>query len=152
MTKEKLLAALAPVFDPLVKKVKAMPPADMKTLPERGGLYVLSEGAVYLYVGITGNLRRRLQGHRYGRESGATFAIKLAREKTGHHAKYNSSEGLKALLKLPDFAAAFIDAKVRVRQMEVRFLDDIEDDDVLAILEVYMARALGAAYNDFKTH
>jgi len=36
--------------------------------------------------------------------------------------------------------------------MEVRFLDDIDDHDVLAILEVYVARALGAAYNDFKTH
>jgi|SRR5208283_44085 len=148
---EQVFAALRPIFQPLVEKLTAMPSAaGPRMLPERRGLYVLSEGSVHLYVGITGNLSRRWNDHRYGRESGATFAIKLAREKTRHPPKYNSSEGLKALLKLPDFAAAFTEAKARVRQMDVRFLDAIEDDDDLAILEVYVARALGAAYNDFK--
>src|SRR5208337_3069911 len=132
---EQVFAALRPIFQPLVEKLTAMPSAaGPRMLRERRGLYVLSEGSVHLY----------------GRESGATFAIKLAREKTRHPPKYNSSEGLKALLKLPDFAAAFTEAKARVRQMDVRFLDAIEDDDDLAILEVYVARALGAAYNDFK--
>lgn len=64
MTKEKLLAALAPVFDPLVENLSATPPADMSALSERRGLYLLSERGKYLYVGITGNLRRRWQQHR----------------------------------------------------------------------------------------
>src|SRR6266436_5735546 len=46
MTKETLFAALAAVFDPLVEKLRAMPPASSKSLPEGRGLYVLVEGAV----------------------------------------------------------------------------------------------------------
>jgi len=152
ITRERVLAALAPVFGPLVEKVKAMEPVSMKMLPERRGLYVLSEDASYIYVGITGNLRQRIKGHRYGGRSSATFAIKLAREVTDRPATYNSTGGLTELLGQAEFVAAFRAAKMRIRKMDIRFLDDINDDDVLAILEVYISRALGAPYNDFKTH
>jgi hypothetical protein len=86
---EQVFAALRPIFQPLVERLAATPSAaGPGKLPQRRGLYALNEGAVHLYVGIAGNLRRRWNDHRYGQESGATFAIKLAREKTGHRAKY----------------------------------------------------------------
>jgi hypothetical protein len=80
---EEVFAALRPIFQPLVERLTAMPSAaGPGKLPERRGVYLLSEGAVHLYVGIAGNLRRRWNDHRYGQESGATLAIKLARERT----------------------------------------------------------------------
>jgi predicted GIY-YIG superfamily endonuclease len=88
-----VFAALRPIFEPLVETLKTKPPDTV--LPKHPGRYVLKEGRHYMYVGITRNLHRRWQGHRYGRETGATFAIRLAREKTGRLAKYTESEGLR---------------------------------------------------------
>jgi hypothetical protein len=49
------------------------------------------------------------------------------------------------------FAAAFTDAKARVRAMHVQF---VEETDSLrqALLEIYVAVVLGTPYNDFNTH
>lgn len=50
-----------------------------------------------------------------------------------------------------EFAPAFTEAKERVRQMDIRF---VEKKDPLgqALLEIYVAVALDTEYNDFETH
>lgn len=150
MTRESF-EALQPVFQPLVDQLKSKAPAS--DLPECKGVYLLSENGVDLYVGITGNLRRRWRMHRNGDTGAASFAVRLAREKAGRRRTYRQSDGLKALLNDEAFGQAFATAKARIREMEVRFIEWTRDDDDLALFEIYAATALHtSAYNDFATH
>jgi hypothetical protein len=54
-------------------------------------------------------------------------------------------------MKDPDFREAFDEAKARIREMEVRY---VEEADALrqTLLEIYVAVSLGTPYNDFRTH
>jgi predicted GIY-YIG superfamily endonuclease len=152
MTRESF-EALQPVFQPLVDQLKAKAPALPSDLPERKGIYLLSENGVDLYIGITGNLRRCWRMHRSGDANGASFAVRLAREMTGRRPTYSQSDGLKALLNDDEFRQAFATAKARIRGMQVRFIEWTRDDDDLALFEIYAASALRtSAYNDFATH
>jgi len=49
------------------------------------------------------------------------------------------------------FQRAFADAKTRIREMELRFVA-AEEPVTQALLEMYVAVALDATYNDFDTH
>src|SRR6266851_1454076 len=123
-------------------------PASMPTQ----GVYLFTENAKHLYVGRSNDIRAR-----YGRHCnpGAThrmaaFAFRLAREGTGNkEASYkgglNSREGL---MLDPQFAAAFRDAKARIRRMDFRFLGEA-DQMRQALSEIYCAVALATPYNDF---
>ena len=51
----------------------------------------------------------------------------------------------------PDFRAAFHAAKVRIRNMDFRFVEE-RDHNAQALLEIYCTIALNAKYNDFNTH
>ena len=51
----------------------------------------------------------------------------------------------------PEFVAAFDSAKARIRNMDLRFVE--ETDPVRqALLEIYVAEVLGTPYNDFDNH
>jgi len=98
--------------------------------------------------------RQRLRQHSIpaAQHNQAVFAFKLAREATGRTDATYSKKGSRAeLQKDPQFAEAFTQAKARVRNMELRF---VEETDPLrqALLEIYVAVALGTPYNDFETH
>jgi hypothetical protein len=92
---------------------------------------------------------------RYVRENGSSKSAvqgKLARETTGHlKATYNVKGSRAALQVDPIFSPAFTEAKARVREMDLRF---IEEPDALrqTLLEVYVAVVLKTPYNDFDTH
>lgn len=66
-------------------------------------------------------------------------------------AAYNSKSSRPALAKQRGFRGAFAAAKTRVREMNVRF---VEEADPLrqALLEMYVAIVLKTPYNDFETH
>lgn len=51
----------------------------------------------------------------------------------------------------PVFAAAFSAAKERIRQMEYRYVEEV-DQNRQALLEIYCAVVLATPYNDFGTH
>jgi hypothetical protein len=55
------------------------------------------------------------------------------------------------LMQNPVFAAAFIEAKERIRRMEYRYVEEPEQNRQ-ALLEIYCAIVLSTPYNDFKTH
>lgn len=117
-------------------------------------VYVFSENGRALYVGRTKNLRQRMRNHcgSASEHNQAVFAFKLARERTGRLAPgYTKETSRRAMLLDPAFAAEFAAAKERIRRMEVRF---VEETDSLgqALLEIYVAVALGTCYNDFDTH
>jgi hypothetical protein len=149
-----LIQGLHPKFEQLM----AMPPCRDGALPKlmpKQGVYLFSENDLHLYVGRSNKLRSR-----YGRHCnpGAThrmaaFAFKLAREATGRTvASYKAGDDSRNGLMLnPEFLAAFIAAKKRIRAMEYRFVEET-DQNAQALLEIYCTLALGARYNDFDTH
>ena len=134
-----------------------MTPVDRAQLPKNRKLqcvYLFSEGSTHFYVGRTKDLRRRLKNH-CGMSSAhnqAVFAFKLARHATNNvDASYSGSGTRKGLSEDPIFANAFLDAKARVRNMHLRF---VEEPDALrqSLLEIYVAAILKTPFNDFDTH
>jgi hypothetical protein len=51
----------------------------------------------------------------------------------------------------PEFARAFLESKARIREMELRFVEEA-DPVRQALLEVYVALAVKAKHNDFDNH
>ena len=82
----------------------------------------------------------------------AAFAFRLAREATGNlKATYKTEGSRDRLIEDPEFKAAFTSAKARIRNMQLRY---VEESDPLrqAVLEMYVAVALATPYNDFDNH
>lgn len=165
------MAAPAPLFlDPAFseclsalhgsfRRLVEMKPVTIATLPRDAPLcaiYLFSEAGQPLYVGRTRrqSLRQRLRQHSIdsAQHNQAVFAFKLAREVTGRVQPTYTPEDTRAVLaKDPQFALAFMDAKVRIRKMELRY---VEETDPLrqTLLEIYAAVVLKTPYNDFDTH
>ena len=130
------------------------PAALPKAMP-KAGVYLLSERGEHLYVGRSNSIRARIARHcRPGATHRmAAFAFRLARHETGRlEATYKSGEGSRAaLVQEPLFGTAFVNAKARIRVMELRYIE--ETDPVRqALLEVYVALAVKAKHNDFDNH
>lgn len=118
------------------------------------GIYLFSEGGNHLYVGRSRDMRERLRRHCRPRATHLTgpFALHLAREATNNvKATYKKEGSRAALMRDPDFCAAFDVAKARIRKMDIRFI--AEPDPIRqAVLEIYVAVVLETPYNDFDTH
>jgi predicted GIY-YIG superfamily endonuclease len=124
-----------------------------KTLPEKC-IYLLSEAENHLYVGRTRRLRSRLRQHSVAgaQHNQAVFAFKLARETTGRLTAAYSSVGSRVALSADGvFGEAFTQAKARVRNMDLRFVEEA-DPTRQALLEIYASLVLRTKYNDFDTH
>ena len=122
-----------------------------KALPQKG-IYFLSEKGAGLYVGRSNNIRKRLGYHTRCNHNQATFAFLLAREKTGMVKPTYKKEGSRAqLLKNPVFLAAFSQSCNRVKNMEVRVVEET-DPTQQALLEIYVAYVSKAKYNSFDNH
>ncbi|HEY1615522.1 MAG TPA: hypothetical protein VGF97_17720 [Rhizomicrobium sp.] len=151
-------AALVDQLHAPFERLVAHPPITAARFPARmmtRGVYLFSDGSRHLYVGRSNDIRRR-----YGRHCnpGATdrtaaFAFRLAREATGKiKATYKTGDGSrKLLMEDAEFAAAFVTAKARIREMDFRWVE--ETDPVRqCLLEVYCAVVLQTPYNDFDNH
>lgn len=139
------------------KRLVSMTPVTCTTLPggmPKRGIYLFSENGNDLYVGRSNAMRSRVRNHGSPSASHGTaaFAFKLAREATGNPKATYRTEGSRAqLIADPNFLKAFSEAKARIAQMQVRFIE--ETDPVRqCLLEVYVALALGTPYNDFDNH
>jgi hypothetical protein len=145
------------LLEPLYRQLMAAPPTRVDQLPRdmpTAGIYVFSEHHRHLYVGRTNRMRRRLQEHSRpsSTSDSAPFAFTLARKNTGRRrASYVPDGSRRHLERDPRFRAAFIKAKERVRGMDVRFVQE-GDPTRQALLELYVAIALGTPYNNFDTH
>ena len=125
--------------------------ADLPKAVPRSGIYLFSEGPSHLYVGRSKRLRERLRYH-CGSAKDAPFAFKLAREATGNTKASYSTQGSRVQLPAtPAFQDAFQAAKDRIRQMDIRFVEEA-DPNRQALLEIYATISLGTPYNDFDTH
>lgn len=125
-----------------------------RIMPEQG-VYLFSENGRHLYAGRSNRLRRRFGQHcrASSQHNQAVFAFRLAREATGRIVPaYVPGAGSRASLPLDEaFNEAFTHAKVRVRAMDLRFVEET-DQTRQALLELYCAIALQCPYNDFDTH
>ena len=141
----------AQIADLPVKSTELLskPPVLSDRLPDagpQGGVYLFSEGGVNLYVGRTRrSLRTRIRDH-FRNAQDCPFAWRLAREATG-----NPTGSRRELLSRPRFARAYAAARRRIRGMEVRYIGEA-DPLKQALLEIYVAVASKARYNDFETH
>jgi hypothetical protein len=139
---------------PKLTALLAMQPVTATALPRKmpaRGIYLFSEGDMHLYVGRSNTLRRRLPNHcRPGsNHRKAAFAFRLARQKTG---KTHKASGTRAeLTQDSTFDQAFQDAKARIRQMQVRFVEEV-DATRQCLLEAYAAIVLDTPFNDFDNH
>jgi hypothetical protein len=143
--------ALHPAFERLISmepmKLTALP----KNLPTRC-VYLFSEGNEPLYVGRTDHFRNRMRQHSIpaAQHNQAVFAFRLARVATGRiEVAYSKKGGRVSLTAEPAFAIAFTEAKARIRQMDLRFVEVIEPLQQ-ALLEIYAAVVLKTPHNSFE--
>ena len=116
-----------------------------------GGVYLFSEGTTHLYAGRTKRrVAVRIRSH-FSTAPDCPLAWLLAREATGRMATYKGEGSRRALLADETFKGAYKDAKNRIRKMTVRYIGE-SDPVKQALLEIYVAVATGAKYNDFDTH
>jgi hypothetical protein len=150
-------AAVVETLHPSYERLMAMEPVVASPPPLTtpvSGVYLFSEGEKHLYVGRSNRIRKRYFLHcRPGsQQNQASFAFKLAREATDRlKASYQKDGGRRALMLDETFATAFDAAKVRIRQMSYRYVEET-DQTRQALLEVYVSIALNTPYNDFNTH
>ena len=150
-------AALVEILAPKLERLLEMPPLRYGALPRDmpvSGIYLFSEGAYHLYVGRSNSLRGRHGRHcRPGAtHKQAAFAFQLAREKTAHRdVTYRAEGGRDWLIRQPVFRRAFEEAKARIRAMDYRYVEEVEQNRQ-ALLEIYCAVVLATPYNDFGTH
>lgn len=132
----------------------AMRPVVARDIPREtpvGGVYLFSDGSTHLYVGGTKRpIAVRIRNH-FSTAPDCPFAWLLAREATGKKATYKRDGSRKALLADPVFKAEYERAKNLIRGMSVRYVHE-PDPISQALLEIYVAVATGARYNDFDTH
>jgi len=132
---------------PSFERLMSATPCKIATLPKQFPqecIYLFSEGENHLYVGRTRHFRNRLRQHSIvaAQHNQAVFAFRLAREMTGNVvAAYSTKGGRAALSKDPSFVEAFTKAKTRIRDMDLRFVEEI-DPLRQALLEIYVSIVL----------
>jgi hypothetical protein len=155
---DKVFAAHVDALRPKLERLIAMHPESPCAVPRdvpKAGIYLLTDTGRHLYVGRSNDIRARIGRHCLpgATDNMATFAFRLARESTGNTvATYRKGDGSrKWLMADPAFRNAFDAAKVRIRGMELRY---VEEADAVrqTLLEVYVAVVLGTPYNDFNNH
>ena len=93
-------------------------------MPEKV-IYLFSRGKKHLYIGRSDVLRKRYYRHVQSKY-GATFAFLLARKATGRHtpAYQKGADSREGLLSDPAFAEAIRTAKLQMREMDYRYVEE----------------------------
>lgn len=135
--------------------MQAVTPMTLPAVMCKQGVYLLSEGDLHLYVGRSNGIKKRIGRHCLpgATHRMAAFAFRLAREATGNlKATYKKGAGSRAaLMEDMKFLQAFNEAKARIRNMNVRFVEET-DPVKQALLEIYVSVVLQTPYNDFDNH
>jgi hypothetical protein len=152
---------MRPEFEILTKELEAkylellaMPAIRAEAIPSDtpiGGIYQFSENGVPMYTGRTKRkISVRVRNH-FSAAPDCPFAWLLAREVTGYKRTYKKEGSRRDSLLRDDFQNAYLEAKMRIRKMDVRF---VEEADPLrqTLLEIYIAVSANSRYNDFDTH
>ena len=145
-----LVAQMEPLLSELLAS-HACEVSDYGRMPAQPGVYLLSEGTNNLYIGRARSLRNRMKQHTSRSHYSASFALKLAREKTKRLSNYRPENAAKTLMKDDQFRNAFLEMVDRVKHMRARHI--VQPDDHLQYLfEMYASLTLDVPYCDFATH
>lgn len=145
-----LVARMEPMLDVLLRS-QSIKVSEYKEMPNKPGVYLLSENGEDLYVGRAKSLRNRMKQHASNSHYSASFALKLTRKKTGRFSNYKPENGAKTLMKDEAFKAAFQEMVSRVKAMDARHI--VEPSDHLQYLfEMFASLQLSVPYCDFATH
>lgn len=147
------ISKLPSLLNELLFMSPVKPDALPSILPQKG-IYLFTEEGKHLYVGRSNNIRKRIQYHSRlsANHNQATFAFRIARLATKlEKATYKPKGSRKQLEDDQIFGPAFIKAKERVRNMEIRFIE-VNDPVQQALLEIYVAITLRTPFNDFENH
>jgi hypothetical protein len=151
-----LFHAMVDDLPKLLERLTSLPATTVAAhdgIPENPGVYLFSKGVNPIYVGQTRNLRSRLRQHTAlsSRENQAALAWRIALKEAADagHPVVGTRKDLEADV---EFAAHFREAKKRVADMDVRFVE-LDDPVTRTVFEVYAARALGTdEFNSWETH
>lgn len=149
-------AAAVDQMEPLLVALQHAPRYPLLSHPEVPkvpGIYLFSEGGVPIYVGQSRNLRNRLKQHTGDKSThfSASFAYNIAKGQAAT-AGMNTKRTRAQLSNDPEFAALFTATRVRVREMDVQFIE-VDDPIVRTMFEMYVAVILDTAeFNSFETH
>lgn len=139
----------------LAKQLQESPPLELTEISSlhRPGVYSFSESGRVIYLGRTKNFKKRHTNHcgPSSDHNAASFAFLLARRETDRvKASYKKEGSRKALMGDPIFLKAFNDAKARIRNMDVRFVE-VPDPNLQYLLELYASMEFMSEHNSFKT-
>ena len=153
----KLVESLHDQYEKLLKQDPVVI-KNWKCKDKKKGIYLFSGTENKpLYVGRTNNVHQRYRNHYSSNINSATFAIKIARNKTGHTADYTKEKSAATLIQdaSTGFREEFNAARDEIKKMKFRFVEEA-DPTRQALLEIYCAVVLGTTgkdkYNDFDTH
>lgn len=141
----------------LLNELVEMLPVQPTNLPNnipRRGIYLFSKDGNHFYIGRSNNIKRRIQNHcrPSANHNQATFAFRIARTETDFkNATYKTKGSRKEIEEDPIFKPAFLLAKERLRNMELRFIE-VEDPILQALFEIYASVILKTPFNDFENH
>lgn len=149
---DSLVAELPDLLDGLLA-APAAKVADHQPIPKAAGIYLFSELDQAIYVGQTRNLRQRLTNHTnpLGKNNQATFAFLVAKGES-KRAGVDTTQYRAQLEADQEFAAHFDAAKLRVSEMDVRFIE-LSGPIERSVFEIYASLALDTlVFNSFETH
>jgi hypothetical protein len=138
---------LQPKLDILLGMDAVHPIVSPANMPQRG-VYLLTENDVHVYTGRSNNMPRRLRDHCSGSYRKAALASELARLATDNEPTYRAEGSITDLMSQPEFVAAFDDARNRIRNMTLRYVEDT-DSVRQCLLEIYVSIVLGTIYNSW---
>jgi hypothetical protein len=115
------------------------------------GVYAFFEDGHPVHVGRTRNLQARLRGHITRSHFSASFAFKRARRVLEMNATYKVEGSRAALTNHQTFGPEFSRQIVRVKRMEVRFVE-ISDPLAQYLLELYACLEWGLPLDEFDTY
>ncbi len=147
------LAAELPQLLGRLLAAPAVPVADHPAIPDAAGIYLFSELDHAIYVGQTRKLKQRLRNHTnpLGKNNQATFAFLLAKDEA-EKAGVDTAQYRAQLEADRKFAAHFNAAKLRVSEMDVRFIE-LAGPIERSVFEIYASLALDTlVFNSFETH
>ncbi len=159
---EKLLGKLLPEFKELTDKLPTLlkqlidsplrPCNHLGNVPAHG-IYVFYEQGTPIYVGRSNRMKARIQEHKRpsSTHNSASFAFNLARDLAKEQGVNTDIITRENLENDPCFKKFFSEAKERVSQMSVRYIE-IDDSVLQSVFEIYCHLALKTEYNDFDTH
>ena len=131
----------------------AAPVAEHAQIPNAAGIYLFSELDYAIYVGQTRKLKQRLRNHTnpLGKNNQATFAFLVAKEEA-EKVGVDTAQVRAQLEADQQFAGHFQAAKLRVSEMDVRFIE-LAGPIERSVFEIYAALALDTlVFNSFETH